>query len=64
MNRMTLVNEPVGATLTMVYDALGNRTEVQDGTGKEDSTYDAENRLTRRVYYQGARGEKNSRAIV
>ena len=57
MNRMTLVNEPVGAILTMIYDALGNRTEVQDGTGKEDSTYDAENRLTRRVYYQGTSTE-------
>ena len=29
-NRMTLVNEPFGATLTMAYDNLGNRTQVQD----------------------------------
>ena len=53
INRTTLVNEPVGTTLTMVYDNVGNRTEVQDGTGVEDSTYDARGRLTNRTYAKG-----------
>ena len=29
----------------MIYDGVGNRTEVQDGTGLQDSTYDVLNRL-------------------
>ena len=52
LNRMTLVNEPFGQTMTMVYDNIGNRTEVQDGTGVEDSIYDAHNNLTSRTYSQ------------
>ena len=53
-NEMTLVHEPVGATLTMVYDGVGNRTEVDDSFGgTENSTYDALNRLINRSYTYG-----------
>ena len=50
LDRMTAVNEPVGATLTTTYDNLGNRTALQDGTGVESFSYDVRNRLTTITY--------------
>jgi RHS repeat-associated protein len=39
-----------GQTLTMSYDAAGNRTFVQDNFGTETSVYDADERLETREY--------------
>jgi hypothetical protein len=43
------VNGLFGVTLTMLYDAVGNRTEVRDSFGGiVTSTYDAANNLQTR----------------
>src|SRR5262249_25308207 len=51
LNRVTVTQEPFGQTLTASYDAVGNRTLLQDSLGGVlTSLYDADNRLTSRQF--------------
>jgi RHS repeat-associated protein len=48
-DRASFVSEPFGLTLSMAYDAAGNRTRVDDAkNGVTTSTYDVLNRLSGR----------------
>jgi YD repeat-containing protein len=54
LNRVTVVNEPFGLTLTYAYDAAGNRTQVQDSKGGvATSIYDGADRLVSRQFSDG-----------
>src|SRR5205085_843176 len=54
VGEMTQVSEPFGVALTMAYDAIGHRTQVQDSFGGvEDSIYDVSGNLENRMYSQG-----------
>ena len=51
LNRMTVVQEPFGLTLTYAFDAVGNETQVSDSfAGILTSAYDADNNLTLRNF--------------
>jgi YD repeat-containing protein len=51
LDRVTGVDQPFGQRLTFVYDAVGNRTRVEDSKGGvATSTYNAANRLTKREH--------------
>ena len=46
LNRLVTTTYPGPKTVTFVYDAVGNRTQMTDSLGITSNTYDARNRIT------------------